>query len=239
MSRLRFEPRVLPTLATLLLLAGLLRLGVWQADKGERRAAEIAQHSQRAHWGPYPIGAQLVESEWLQDAPVTVRGTYEPEHQFYVDNRQEDGKPGVHVVTPLRIEGSTVRILVNRGWAGWTQGRQVLPVVKTPAGVVQVTGVATVPHNKNFFLMPSRAESLPRLWNQLDMERFAQERPDPLQPVVVLQGKNDASDGLIRNWQPPEDRVAKHQSYAYQWFGMAVALLVFYVVSSVRTVEGA
>lgn len=237
MSRLRFEPRVLPTLAMLLTLAALLRLGFWQAEKGERRAAEIAQHSQRAQLGPYAIGANLVEPEGLQDAPVTVRGTYEPEHQFFVDNRQEDGKPGVHVVTPLRIEGSTVRVLVNRGWAGWTQGRQVLPMVNTPAGVVQVTGVATVPHNKNFFLMPSHAESLPRLWSQLDVARFAQERADPLQPVVVLQGKNDVADGLIRNWQAPEDRVAKHQSYAFQWFGMAVALLVFYGVASVRRQE--
>ena len=140
----------------------------------------------------------------------------------------------MHVVTPLRIEGSAVRILVNRGWAGWTQGRQVLPVVNTPAGVVQVTGVATVPHNKAFFLMPSHAESLPRLWNQLDVERFAHEPADPVQPVVVLQDKMDAADGLIRNWQAPEDRVAKHQSYAYQWFGMALALLVFYVVASVH-----
>lgn len=237
MSRLRFEPRVLPTLATLLLLAVLLRLGVWQADKGERRAAEIAQHSARARLGPYAIDAKLVEPEPLQDAPVTVRGTYEPEHQFYVDNRQEDGKPGVHVVTPLRIEGSAVRILVNRGWAGWTQGRQVLPVVNTPVGEVQVTGVATVPHNKNFFMMPNHTETLPRLWSQLDVERFARERADPLQPVVVLQDKTDAADGLIRNWQAPEDRVAKHQSYAYQWFGMAVALLVFYVVASVHTRE--
>lgn len=235
MLRLRFEPRVMPTLATLLMLAVLVRLGFWQADKAERRAAEIAQHSARARLGPYAIGAQLVNPEPLQDAPVTVRGTYEPEHQFYVDNRQEDGKPGVHVVTPLRIEGSTVRILVNRGWVGWTQGRQVLPVVNTPAGLVQVSGVATVAHNKNFFLMPSHAESLPRLWSQLDVERFAHERADPLQPVVVLQGKTDVTDGLVRNWQPPEDRVAKHQSYAYQWFGMAVALLVFYAVASVHT----
>ena len=239
MPRLRFEPRLLPTLATLLLLAALVRLGVWQADKGERRAAEIAQHSLRAQLGPYALGAQLVDPDLLQDAPVTVRGSYEPAHQFFVDNRQEGGKPGVHVVTPLRIEGSVVRVLVNRGWVGWSQGRQVLPVVTTPAGVVQVTGVATVPHNKNFFLMPSHAESLPRLWSQLDVARFARERADPVQPVVVLQGQNDVADGLIRNWQAPEDRVAKHQSYALQWFGMAVALLVFYLVASVHTVERA
>lgn len=237
MSRLRFEPQILPTLATLLMLVVLVRLGNWQADKGERRAAEIAQYSARAHLGPYAIDGKLLNPEPLQDAPVVVRGTFEPEHQFFVDNRQEDGKPGVHVVTPLHIEGSAMRILVNRGWVGWAQGRQVLPVVQTPAGVVQVRGVATVPHNKPFFLMPDHMDSLPRLWSQLDLARFVKESADPVQPMVILQAPVKVADGLVRNWQPPEDRVAKHQSYAYQWYGMALALLVFYVVSNVHTGE--
>jgi surfeit locus 1 family protein len=54
-----------------------------------------------------------------------------------------------------------------------------------------------------------------------------------VQPVVLLQTSSAAQDGLIRNWQPPEDRVPMHQSYALQWFGMAAALLVFYGYASV------
>ena len=235
MQKLRFEPRVIPTVATVCLLALFIHLGNWQAGKAERRAAEMAQHSERARLGPYAVGAVLVDPGVLQDAPVTVRGVYEPEAQFFVDNRQEDGKPGVHVVTPLKIEGSETRILVNRGWVGWTQGRQVLPKVATIIGVVQVSGVATVPVHKGFFLMPERAESLPRLWSRLDLSRFAGEHSYPVQPVVVLQAPEDAKDGLVRRWQPPEDRVGMHQSYSYQWYGMALALLVFYGVASVRT----
>jgi surfeit locus 1 family protein len=64
------------------------------------------------------------------------------------------------------------------------------------------------------------------------MERFAKEASFAVQPVVVLQ--SGEGDGLVRKWPPPEDRVARHQSYAYQWFGMAVALLIFYAVASVR-----
>jgi surfeit locus 1 family protein len=163
-----------------------------------------------------------------------VRGQYQPQEQFFVDNRQENGQPGVHVVTPLKIEGTDTRILINRGWVGWTQGRQVLPAVSTPAGVVQVTGVAAVPLLKKFFLMPEHAQALPQLWSRLDLPRFAQQVAQPVQPVVLLQNSDDAFDGLIRHWQPPEDRVALHQSYAFQWFGMAVALLVFYAVASLH-----
>ena len=231
---MQFRPRLIPTLATVCLLALFVHLGLWQSGKAQQRAADLSQHSARAQLGPWLIDSKLVDPVQLQDAPVTVKGQYEPQHQFFVDNRQENGKPGVHVVTPLKIEGGETRILVNRGWVGWSEGRQVLPKVTTPLGMVQVSGVAAVPVNKKFFLMPEHAEQNAQLWSRLDVPRFAKEHAYPVQPVVVLQASADAPDGLIRNWQPPEDRVAMHQSYAYQWFGMAVALLLFYGIASVR-----
>jgi surfeit locus 1 family protein len=87
--------------------------------------------------------------------------------------------------------------------------------------------------------MPQHAEAWPQLWMQLDLQRFAKQVAYPVQPVVLLQDSGDATDGLVRNWQPPEDRVAKHQSYALQWFGMAVALLAFYGYASVKRRVGA
>lgn len=234
MFPLRFEPRLWPTLATGVGVALFVHLGQWQADKGERRAAEIAQHAQRAQWGPRQLGAALVDPVSFQDAPVVVEGTYEASGQFYVDNRQEAGQAGVHVVTPLRIAGTDTRVLVNRGWAPWTNGRKVLPVAEPPAGTVQVRGVATLPSNKAFFLMPEHAESLPRLWSRLDVARFAAERNHPVQPVVILQDPDDGSGALVRHWPAPENRVAKHQSYALQWYGMALALAIFYLCVTVR-----
>ena len=232
MQKLRFEPHIIPTLATVCGVVLFVNLGFWQAGKAERRSAEMEQHSARAHLGPFAIGGQLVDPVQLQDAPVTVRGVYEPKSQFFVDNRQEDGQPGVHVVTPLKIAGSETRILINRGWVGWGQSRLALPLVSTPEHLVEISGVAAVPLNKPFFMMPQHPEQLPRLWERLDIERFAREASFAVQPVVLLQSGD--GDGLVRKWPPPEDRVARHQSYAYQWFGMAFALLIFYGVASMR-----
>lgn len=80
--------------------------------------------------------------------------------------------------------------------------------------------------------MPDRPEAS-NLWSRLDMARFADLLGSPLQPVVVLQ-TSDSGDGLVRQWPPPEDRVAMHRGYAFQWFGMAIALLVFYLVANLR-----
>jgi surfeit locus 1 family protein len=109
-----------------------------------------------------------------------------------------------------------------------------LPTVPAPQGIVVVSGLAQVPTAKQFFLMPDHGDALPRLWSRLDLGRFAAERNETIQPVVILQAQGDATDALVRNWKPPEDRSAMHQSYAYQWFGMALALIIFYAVASLQ-----
>ena len=236
-SPMRFQIRLIPTLAMLLGLAVLVTLGAWQSGKGERLALELAQRAERSQLGPMQVTAQLLDGASAQDAPFTVVGTYDAAHQIFLDNRQENDQPGVHVITPLKIEGSETRILINRGWVGWTQGRSVLPVVATPAGRVQVTGLATVPSTKKFFLMPDHPEAPSKLWVKLDMARFQNLLGQPLQPVVLQQTGGDAPDTLVRHWPPPDDRVGKHRGYAFQWFGMAVALVLFYVFACFRKDE--
>ncbi len=234
MPPLRFRPRLLPAIGTAFLLALFIHLGLWQAGKGERAAAAREQHAARAQLGPVSVGAALLDTEHTQDAPITATGTYEPKGSFYVDNRQDGGRPGLHLVTPLKIDGSDTRILVNRGWIGWGNTRDQLPRVDTPTGKVTVTGVAAVPSTKAFFLMPDRPEAWPELWQRLDLARYTSQSAHPVQPVVLLQTSDDGGPALVRKWPPPEDRASMHQSYALQWFGMAIALVVFFGVASTR-----
>lgn len=231
---MRFEIRLIPTLAMLLGVVVFTYLGAWQTGKGERLAAELAQRALRTQLGAAPVTSTLLDGPATQDMPMVVVGTYDAQYQFFLDNRQENGQPGVHVMTPLKIEGSETRVLVNRGWIGWSQGRSVLPVVTTPGGRVQISGLATVPSTKKFFLMPDRPEAHAKLWSRIDMPRVVSLIGHPLQPVVLQQTGGDAPDTLVRHWAPPEDRVGMHRGYAFQWYGMAVALLVFYLMASFR-----
>lgn len=237
MSVLLFRPRLIPTLASVCALALFVNLGLWQAGKGERLLALREQMSQRGNLDPLPMTARLVDSQDVHDVPMRVRGEFEPEQQFFVDNRQENGVAGLHVVTPLHIAGGQTRVLVNRGWVAWPRGRSALPVVSTPAGTIELQGLASVPSQKAFWLMPDRSEAWPQLWPRLDLQRFTAQAKYPVQPVALLQTSDAGGEGLMRHWPLPEDRVAKHQSYSWQWFGMALALLIFYGVSSLKRVE--
>jgi surfeit locus 1 family protein len=232
----RYRPRPLPTLAAVCGLAVFIHLGWWQYDKAVHSEAAAAQAARRAAQPPAKLGSWPVDAQAVDRARYTVRGWYDGERQFFVDNRQENGVPGVHVITPLRIDGSEMRVLVNRGWIGWPRGRGQLPRAVPPAGVVEVTGTAERPSTRRPFLIGDRPEPDPRLWPRIDLARFAQQSGLNVQPVVLLQDAGDAADGLVRHWLPPEDRSLKHRGYAFQWFAMALALLVFHTLASLRRV---
>lgn len=228
----RWSVRWVPLLATLAAVVLFVSLGQWQAGKARTRQAEREQFATRTQGAAQDLGAARVDPLLWQDVPVQLNGYFEPQHQFFVDNRQEQGVAGVHVVTPLRLDGSDTRVLVNRGWVPWPGGvRQQLPVVPAPEGLVRVQGIAAVPVNKDFWLMADHPETLPRLWPRLDLLRFTAEQAYPVQSVVVLQTSADGGAILVRRWPAPQDRVARHQSYALQWFGMAAVAVVFYLFS--------
>lgn len=229
---LGFWSRALALLAALALGVVFITLGRWQAGKAER-VAQAREHLQAANaqaaldLRSVPAAPPLAQD--LRDRQVLLRGVFEPEKTIYLDNRIENGQPGVHVLTPLRLDGGAQRVLINRGWVAWTRG-QPLPQVATPAGEQQVQGRASVPSDKRFLFISDAAEAQTSLWTRLDMARAQERLGAGLWPIVVLQ--QDApearvSDGLLRHWLAPEDREAMHRGYALQWYGMALALALF------------
>jgi surfeit locus 1 family protein len=47
----------------------------------------------------------------------------------------------------------------------------------------------------------------------------------------------DEPDGFLRDWRPQLLSPEKHLGYAMQWFAMALALVVIYVVVNLRRPE--
>lgn len=229
----RFQPRLIPGLAALALLALFVHLGLWQTGKAEQSAERAALYDARSKHPPISIGTPLVNPESLVYVQVVVRGEYEAAHQFYLDNQVENGRPGVHVITPLKIEGGDTRVLVNRGWAAW-EDRQKRPYVETPSGTVDVTGIAVIPGKQKYLLMPDRREAWPELWSVLDMGRFVEETAMQVQPVIIHLTSPGQNNGLVAHRPQPEDKTVMHKGYALQWFGMAGVLLGFYIWTSFR-----
>jgi surfeit locus 1 family protein len=178
------------------------------------------------------IAAHAEDLEWRR---VTARGRFDAGHAVFVDNRIRHGVAGYHVVMPLEIGstsgGASRYVLVNRGWTAANPDRSVLPTVKTPAGTVELTGLAIVPGKRFLELAPPAAEG--KVWQNLTLERYRQAVAIPLQPVVIQQ-ESPLDDGLAREWERPDLGVDMHYGYAFQWLALALTILVFYLVTHVR-----
>ena len=230
----RFAPSWWATLLMLACGALFIHLGQWQQGKAERKQAAEAQLEARAQRGPIAFPATLIAApadlDALNYAPVTVRGRFETDRQFLVDNRIYQEQAGYHVITPLRIAGSDVRLLVNRGWLPASARHDQLPTISTPDGEVTLTGMTVLPGTR-FFTLGKEAAPIPGqwppLWQNLDLVRFRNAAPYPVQPLV-LQLDAASPAGFARDWPRPDERWEKHWSYALQWYGFAASALLIW-----------
>src|SRR5688572_28185268 len=133
-----FSPSWPMTLATLVLLGFFVSLGRWQWQRGVDKQAVWAEFQRDAPAASVDGG--------VDDLPrfsrVELRGRFDPAHQFLLDNRTHQGRPGYEVLTPFVTENAG-RVLVNRGWIAFTGYRDRLPDVSTNlsnADSVTITG---------------------------------------------------------------------------------------------------
>jgi surfeit locus 1 family protein len=215
------------TLAALAVAGTTFSLGQWQlrrADQKEALQAAIdAQKALPALDNPALAATKNIAD--LMHRTVTVQGEWQPAHTVYLDNRPMSGKTGFWVLTPLRLQGTGQVILVQRGWVLRNfNDRALLPEVQTPAGPVTVTGRIAPPPSK---LYEFKGVDTGRLRQNIDLKAFQMETGLPLLDVALLQ-TGGASEGLLREWAPPNLGVDKHYGYAFQWFGLCALVVGLY-----------
>src|SRR5262249_44832297 len=146
---------------------------------------------------------------------ASVRGDYVDRYTVLLDNKVHHGVVGYEVVSPLRIAGGDMHVLVDRGWVAAGRTRSKLPRAAAPAGEERMEGILVVPSGRFFELAPEAPQGA--VWQNLALERYRAWSGLALQPVVIEQ-TSDAGDGLVREWDRPDAGIARHRSYALQWF---------------------
>jgi surfeit locus 1 family protein len=235
----KFRPGLASTLAVLLLLPLLLSLGFWQLDRARLKAelqTAFAEHFER---DLIPFSEIVEPGDFVHlYRRVVAGGRYDGERQVLLDNQVRDGRPGYHVLTPLRLSDGAA-ILVNRGWIPVGESRQILPEIAVAAEPVAVGGWLAQPANPGIRLGDAGGADRrwPRVLQYVDYERLATILEYPLHPVILLL-EPEAPGGYWRDWQPRFGGIGpeRHQGYAVQWFALAGALAILYLAVGVRRV---
>ncbi|MEW5965664.1 MAG: SURF1 family protein [Pseudomonadota bacterium] len=226
-----FAPTLWPTLAAVFFFVLTLWLGNWQSGRAEFKRELQARYDAAMREPPVHVGRELLERDSLLYRRVEAEGVFDDAHTILVDNRVLDGVAGYHVLTPLRVSGSSYALLVNRGWVAVGASRAQVPAPPVPAGTQRLEGLATDPRTRYVELGDAGPQG--RVWQNLDFERYAATTGLELQPVLVLQ-TSDAADGLRRTWPRPDAGIDTHVSYALQWYSLATTLVVLWLIMNVK-----
>lgn len=224
--------------ATLVVLAGMVllaRLGIWQLDRLEQRRAYNAELAQALAAPPLELTGALPAEDLsaLKDREVIIRGRFDYGQQMALKVQNWQGQAGVHLITPLLIDGSDSAVLVDRGWIPiadatperWSQYDQPGPI--TVAGFIALS--QPPPRLAAASAQPGGPQ---REWFRVDIDAIRPQLPYDLLPFYVVQ--TPPAEGNVALPYRAERVVdlseGPHLGYAIQWFTFSLMLGVIYVV---------
>jgi surfeit locus 1 family protein len=226
---LSFRPRWWGGLLALAACAATLSLGNWQSRRAEEKRGLAERFAQASRAAPLPINAVPAATAALAFKRLAAKGEFVSRYTVLLDNKVYRGRVGYFVVTPLRLSGSAMHVLVNRGWIAAGARREDIPEVVTPAGEVSVEGYGLEHAPRVLAAGDGRPEG--RVWQGLAFDEFTRWSGLALQPVF-LQQQSPAADGLVRDWPAPDFGIEKHTSYSIQWYLISALSVALFLILS-------
>lgn len=228
-----FRPGKAMTLLVALFLPLTLSLGVWQlnraAEKNQVLQALAEQSDERVEWStsePPEIGTSI-------SACVDVT-----EQRWFLDNRTHEGQVGYEVFVPAVLCGIRTPLLMRLGWiAQDTVGRETLPDLseQLPSEEMTIEGERR-PASPEPWLTAGPEDLGQAQWRIQSMVDVPDGTWGEGTPVVQLSAPEDAV--LVDAWEPVGMAPSRHVGYAIQWFGLAAALVVCFIIWGVRRRTG-
>lgn len=229
-----FSPGILPTVLALFLVYLMLTLAQWQSDKAqykENLEEKIAARKDLPAISLDELPRTLDERLYL---PVIVRGEYEAEKYFLLDNRVLNGRVGYDVYSALKLsDGSAV--LVNRGFLPQGKTRNDLPVVVSPGAPVTVKGLLDKTPPRGIVLRDNvnQSDTWPVVLQYLDVEEIKGMLGLPVFEMIIRLDENEEY-GFARELPALNLNSAKNTGYAFQWYAMTLALIIIYLVVNTK-----
>ena len=230
-----------PAVAAVLAIATFSWLGLWQLDRAGEKELRRGTFAVRTGDAPILLNQRLAvmpaeyAGDWWRYRHVEFAGDVVGERQYLLDNRTRNGVAGYHVYLPMLVTGLDRVLLVNRGWVETGPSREHRPDVSLDESELVVSGI--VDHPRRTLLLGDdgyAGTSWPKVVQRIDLEKTALDLKRPVLPFVVLLDEADPH-GFVREWSPylgigPD----RHRGYALQWFSLAVAVAVVWIVVKAR-----
>ena len=232
--RLHFRLRWIPLIATVIVCAIGISLGNWQMRRAEEKLALQQEIVARAGFDPLHADRLKPGERPEEFRRVTADGEFLPEWAVYLDNRPLNGKSGFYLLMPLKLVNRDQFVLVLRGWFPRDASDPTrLPAIPVAPAPVHIEG--KVRHSAGKLVQLGEPAGLRpgAIVQNAEVDDFARASKLPLHTFIIEQ-TNDTGDGLVRDWPLPSTGIDTHKGYAFQWYALSAAALIFFLVTGFR-----
>lgn len=224
--------------AALSVTALFAALGMWQLDRAAQKRAMFAEFERRGNTPEVDLNQPGVDhSAALAGRRAAAAGRYRGT-TILLDNQVHRGRAGYQVYTAFELNGRKESVLVNRGWIRAGAERSRAPELATPTVNQRLKGRLSLPSQGGLRLegrdvIERLADGMWRV-QAIDLAGLTATVGVELLPITVLLD-GDAPYGFVRAWTPPGSDEARHLGYVFQWFALAVTVVVVTVVLTLRS----
>ena len=232
--RMSFTFRFIPFLAAIVVALIALSLGNWQSRRAEKKQRLASEQTLQAALPPLDMQLLNEGKAPAYFRSVQMTGSFIAQWPIYLDNRPYQGKAGFYLLMPFKLKDSEKTLLVMRGWLPRdAQNRVQLPIIPTPEGELQLEGKVreSVGHVMQLGSEPALQSGVIR--QNLEVTELSKASGLKLENFIIEQ-ISDTEDGLIRDWPQPSLGMEKHRGYAFQWYGLAVTALLFFIATGIK-----
>ena len=221
-GRMAFRPGPWLTACALAGLAVLLALGTWPVQRLHWKAGLSELRRERLAAPPAALPGDVADWRAWDFRRVVADGEFLPEGAQRFGVAAQAGRVGHRLLVPLR-RADGAALLVDVGFVPSDAPAAVPVALETPVeGVLRYRGDAGAT-----WLTPDN-EPAEGLWYWYDLPGLRAATGLELPPVVLDASPRPAGVDLPNN----------HLGYAVTWYGLAAALVAFYVALGIRRPDG-
>jgi len=225
------------SIVSVLLLPILIGLGLWQLQRADEKADINTQWELRRSQAPVPLASlERSNAQLLQYLPVQLSGQFLSAKYFLLDNRIHRGQFGNEVLAVFKLSASGKVVLVNRGWIAADPSRRQEPTILEVDGPTKITGYVYVSPGQPYLLADTALNSgWPKRIQAIEMDKLGAAVEQDLGVEVFphpVRIDPDSAAALTVDWQLVNVSPEKHTGYAVQWFTMAAALFILFILRS-------